>query len=312
VEKPRVAFMGSPAFAVPSLEALLGAAEVVLVVTQPDKPAGRGRQLAEPPVKEVARRAGVPVRQPPSLRKPPFADELRALDLDLAVVVAYGKILPPDLLAVPRHGCWNVHASMLPRYRGAAPIQWALLRGEPETGVTLMQMDAGLDTGDMLLRRAVPIADDDTSGTLHEKLAPVGAALLLEGLERLRSGALRPEKQDEAQATLAPMLEKEAGRIEWAEPAARVRDRIRGVDPWPGAFTLLDGEPLKLWRPALWPRDPAGAPPGAVLGVADGRLLVACADGAVAIAEGQLPGRRRLGMGALVAGRPIPPGTVLG
>ncbi len=309
----RVAFFGSPDFAVPALEALLGAPDVAVVraLCQPDKPAGRGRKLQAPPVKEAALRAGVPVEQPPSLRKPPYAESLRPLGLDLAVVVAYGKILPPDLLAVPRFGCWNLHGSLLPKYRGAAPIQWAIVEGERETGVTLMQMDAGLDTGPMLLARSVAIAEDDTSGTLHEKLAPVGAALLLEGIARLREGRLVPVPQDDARATLAPMLDKEAGRIDWSQPARRVRDRIRGVDPWPGAYTTLDGEPLKLWRPSL-AEGPSGAAPGTVLGLREGALLVACGEGAVRIAEGQLPGRKRLPLPALVAGRPIPPGTALG
>jgi methionyl-tRNA formyltransferase len=301
--------MGSPSFAVPSLEALCDVADVRLVVTQPDKPAGRGRALAPPSVKVFAHAVGLPVAQPEKLRTPPFAESLRPLELDLVVVVAYGRILPPDLLAVPRHGCWNVHASLLPKYRGAAPIQWAILEGERETGVTLMQMEAGLDTGPMLARRAVAIADDDTSGTLHDKLAPVGAELLREGIARLARGALVAEPQDDARATLAPMLDKEAGRVDFAEPARRVRDRIRGVDPWPGAWTLLDGEPLKLWRPSL--AEGAG-PPGTVLAAGAGGLVVACGDGAVATAEAQLPGRKRLPVAALVAGRPIAPGTRLG
>jgi methionyl-tRNA formyltransferase len=207
-----------------------------------------------------------------------------------------------------------VHASLLPRWRGAAPIQWAILDGDTETGVTLMQMDAGLDTGAMLLRRSAPIAADDTSGSLHEKLAPVGAALLLEGIEALRRGALRPEMQDEARATQAPLLDKEAGRLDWSQPAVRLRDRIRGLDPWPGAFTFLDGEPLKLWRAQLAAPESGAttATPGTVLGVHQGALVVACGEGSVAIGEAQLPGRKRLPIPSLVAGRPIPAGTLLG
>jgi len=304
----RVGFMGSPEFAVPSLQALLTACDVAVVVTQPDKPAGRGRQLQAPAVKEVAVRAGIPVEQPASLRKPEsFAPRLRAFDLDLAVVVAYGKILPADVLAVPRLGCWNVHASLLPRWRGAAPIQRALLAGERETGVTLMHMDAGMDTGAILLQRSIAISDGATSGTLHDELSRLGAELLLEGLQTRES--LVPRKQDDALATAAPPLDKEDGRVRWDEPAARVRDRVRAVDPWPGAFTLLDGEPLKLWRARV---SSGGGEPGRVLGADRDGLHVACGEGAVAIGELQLPGRKRLPAAALLAGRPIPPGTTLG
>jgi methionyl-tRNA formyltransferase len=310
-DRLRVVFMGSPAFAVPCLEALLDepAVEVVLVVTQPDRPAGRGQRLQPPPVKEVAARAGVTVLQPPSLKSPPFGDLLAPLEPDLGVVVAYGKILPADLLAVLRLGCWNVHGSVLPRWRGAAPIQRALLAGEAEAGVTLMQMDAGMDTGPVLQTHAIPVADDDTSGTLHDRLAPLGAALLLDGLGRLRAGTLVATPQDHARATLAPKIEKGEGRIEWTQPAARVRDRIRAVDPWPGAFTTVDGEPLKLWRPRLVS---GGGPPGVVLGADRDGLLVACGEGAIAVGELQLPGRRRMAASALLSGRPIPAGSVLG
>lgn len=308
--KLRVAFFGSPEFAVPSLEAALARCDVRLVVSQPDKPAGRGQRLQPPPVKLRALAAGVAIAQPPSLRKPPYAPELAPLDLDLAIVVAYGKILPAELLAVPRHGCWNVHGSLLPRWRGAAPIQRALAAGDTETGVTLMQLDAGMDTGPMLLKRRRAIAADDTSGSLHDALAQLGAELLAEGLDRLARGEPPPpEPQDEALATAAPMLDKEEGRVDWAQPAPRVRDRIRAVDPWPGAFTLLDGEPLKLWRPRL--SSGAGAP-GEVLGADRDGLIVGCGEGAVAVAELQLPGRKRMAAQALLAGRPIPPGRTLG
>jgi len=305
--------MGSPEFAVPCLRALTlePGVDVRLVVSQPDKPAGRGQKLVAPAVKEAALAAGLPVLQPAKLKTPPFAGELRPLGLDLIVVVAYGRILPPDLLAVPRLGCWNVHGSLLPKYRGAAPIQWAVLNGDRVTGVTLMQMEAGLDTGPMLLRRELPIADDDTAGTLFEKLAPVGAALLLDGIKALRDGSLHAEKQDDAQATMAPMLEKDQGRVDFAKPARAVRDWIRGMDPWPGAFTLLGGEQVKLWRAAIAEGE-AGAAPGTVLAADRAGLRVACGEGAVLAGEAQLPGRKRMPVGALVSGRPIPRGTVLG
>ena len=305
----RVVFMGSPAFAVPCLSALLDTEEVVAVVTQPDKPAGRGLELAASAVKLRAEEAGVPVLQPASVRKPPFLDELRALRPDVCVVVAYGKILPPEVLATPRHGCLNVHASLLPRYRGAAPIQWAVIRGERETGVTLMQMDAGMDTGDMLLKRAIPIDEWVTAGQLHERLAPLGAEVLLEGLARLKAGTLVAEKQDDAQATMAPMLTKETGRVDFAAGARPVRDLVRGCDPWPTAYTLLGGEPLKLFRPKIV--SGRGAP-GVVLGADRDGLLVGCGDDAVAFAELQLPGKKRMTAQALLAGHPIPVGARLG
>jgi methionyl-tRNA formyltransferase len=308
---------------VPSLEALIGATDVRLVVTQPDKPVGRGQKVASLPVKAAALAANIEVVQPSSLRKPPFADFLRerALAVDLIVVVAYGKILPPDLLAVPRLGVWNVHGSLLPKYRGAAPIQHALLDGERETGVTLMQMEAGLDTGPMLLARAIPITPGDTSGTLHETLAKIGAALLAEGLWAQAAGTLVATPQDDARATLAPMLDKEAGRVDFTLAAEQVRDRIRGVDPWPGAFTVVGGEVLKLWRarveeaaaePGSVPGSVPASVPGSVMGVSSEGLRVACGRGQVTIAEGQLPGRKRMPMASLAAGRPIPRGTVLG
>ncbi len=305
----RIVFMGSPDFAVPCLDTLLSTDEVVAVVCQPDKPAGRGQKLTPPPVKARALAAGLRVMQPTSVRKPPFLDELRALAPDVCVVVAYGKILPPDVLAAPKHGCLNVHASLLPRYRGAAPIQWAIIRGERETGVTLMQMDAGMDTGDMLLKRAVAIDETITAGELHDKLAPVGAELLVEGLARLKAGTLPPEKQNDAEATLAPMLTKETGRVDFASGARAVRDRVRGCDPWPTAFTTLGDAMLKLYRPRVVS---GSGVPGVVLGADRDGLIVACGEDAVAFGELQLPGKKRMSAQALLAGRPIPTGTRLG
>ncbi len=307
--KLRVVFMGSPDFAVPCLEALLATEEVIAVVTQPDKPAGRGLGLQPPPVKVRALAAGVPVLQPASVRKPPFADELRALAPDVCVVVAYGKILPADVLAAPRHGCLNVHASLLPKYRGAAPIQWAIIRGERETGVTLMQLDAGMDTGDMLGKRTLAIDEWVTAGQLHTRLAPLGAELLVDGLARLKAGALVPEKQDDAQATMAPMLTKETGRVDFAAGARVVRDLTRGCDPWPTAYTHLGGEPLKLFRAKVIS---GRGMPGVVIGADRDGLLVGCGDDAVAFAELQLAGRKRMPATALLAGRPMPVGTKLG
>jgi methionyl-tRNA formyltransferase len=317
----RTVFMGSPAFAVPSLCALAEATEVVGVVCQPDKPSGRGLGMSPPEVKVKALELGLPVMQPAFLRpsKSSFLEELKALAPELIVVVAYGKILPPEVLAVPRFGCWNVHGSILPRYRGAAPIQWALLRGETVTGITLMQMDAGMDTGPMLKKREMPIGDDDTGGTLHDQLSQLGADLLAEGLRELLAGnPPAPTPQDDALATMAPKLDKEHGRVDFTRPAAAVSAQMRAVDPWPGAFTTLPagfgGAPGEVLTMKLFaPRASSGkGAPGEVLGVDKNGLHVACGDGAVAIAELQLPGRKRMTAAALCSGLPLPRGLILG
>ncbi|MEM9488942.1 MAG: methionyl-tRNA formyltransferase, partial [Myxococcota bacterium] len=243
----RVVFMGSPDFAVPALQALLEHHDVALVVTQPDKRAGRGKRLSAPPVKEVAVQAGVPVAQPRSARKAPFAEQLIATGAELGVVVAYGKILPKAVLEAFPRGCLNIHGSLLPAYRGAAPIQWAVIDGLAETGVTIMQLDEGMDTGPMLLERRVAIEPTDTAGTMHDKLAPVGAQAMLEALAGLEAGTLAARPQDHERSSHAPMLSKEDGRVDWNQGADPVRNRIRGVDPWPGAFAMLDGERIKLF-----------------------------------------------------------------
>jgi methionyl-tRNA formyltransferase len=308
---PRAVFFGSPAFAVPFLEAVASATELVAVVSQPDRPSGRGKQLTEPAVKVSALRLGVPVLQPERVRTPEVEAALRAFEAELFVVVAYGRILPQALLDLPRRGCWNVHGSLLPRLRGAAPIQWAIIRGDSKTGVAIMRMEAGLDTGPVAAVREVPIAADDTTGTLAEKLAAVGAPLLLETLPTIVDGTVRLTPQDDAAATMAPPLKKEDGRLRFDVPAREVSARARGVDPWPGAAALLDGEMLRLFGPRLLP-GPAGGTAGEVLGVRPEGLAVACADAPIAFAELQLPGRRRLPAAALVAGHPMPPGTRLG
>jgi methionyl-tRNA formyltransferase len=300
--------MGSPEIAAAVLEAVAAAADVVCVVTQPDKPKGRGQELAAPAVKEVALRLGLPVLQPKKVRVPEFEAELRSFRPDVLLVIAYGRILPPNILTVAPHGALNVHASLLPKYRGAAPINWAIIKGEHETGVTIMQMEEGLDTGPMLLKRTVPISEEDTAGSLYAKLTPVGAAAAVEALDLLAAGRLVPERQDDAQATFAPVMDKSHGKVDFTKSAHEVRDLVRGVDPWPGAFAVLGADPLKLYGARL----AAGSgPPGSVLGADASGLIVACGQGAVAFAELQLPGRKRLAAKALLAGRAIPPGTVL-
>ncbi len=302
----RVVFMGSPDFAVPSLEALLQRHDVALVVTQPDKPAGRGGKLTPPPVKVVAERAGVPVIQPASARKPEVAEQLRATGAELGVVVAYGKILPRAVLEAFPRGCINVHGSILPAYRGAAPIQRAVMSGDPETGVAIMQLDEGMDTGPVLLERRVPITDDDTAGSVFARLAPLGAEALIEAIACL--DLLVPLPQDGTRATHAPMLTKADGAIDFARPAAAVAAWIRGVDPWPGATVTLRGQPLKIFGAKA--TEGQGAP-GTVLAIDARGVVVACAEGAVAIAEWQAPGRKRLSAAQFAQGRGVVVGDVL-
>jgi methionyl-tRNA formyltransferase len=323
----RAVFFGSPAFAVPSLRVVASGTELCAVVSQPDRPAGRGREPAAPPVKLAALALGVPVLQPERLRAPETIEALRALEADVFIVVAYGRILPPALLDLPRRGPFNVHASLLPRLRGAAPIQWAIIRGETETGVCIMRMEAGLDTGPVAATRAVPIGDDDTAGTLSARLAELGARLLAETLPAIVAGEVALRPQDDALATLAPPLTKADGLLGFGRPARSVSAQARGVDPWPGATALLDGEPMRLFEPIVLGPAPGGAgrAPGTVTGLQQvaagpgqetaGVLVVSCGDpeaASLGFAELQLPGRRRLPAAAVLAGRPIPAGTRLG
>ena len=287
----RIVYLGTPAFAVPPLQALARAGhELLAVVAQPDRPAGRGQALRAPATKEWALAHGVPVLQPEKVRDGRLAAELAALGPDLLAVAAYGRILGKDLLELAPHGAINVHGSLLPRYRGAAPIQWAIADGEAETGVSIMRMDEGLDTGDVLLQRVIAIRDDDTAETLAPRLAELGAAALVEALALLGRGAIVPVRQDGAQATLARILEKEDGRVDWRRPAKAIRDRLRGFWPWPGAFTTLDGRAVKLLDTAV-AGEGDGAPGDAT--VLPGRgLRVACGEGtALLVARVQPEGK---------------------
>jgi methionyl-tRNA formyltransferase len=311
----RLVFMGTPAFALPSLEVLLDRpGELVCVYTQPDRPSGRGLAPQPSPVKRRAAEAGVPVREPATLKDDAVFAEYAALRPDLCVVAAYGKILPRRYLDVPRLGCVNVHASLLPRYRGAAPIQWAIARGETETGITLMQMDAGMDTGDILAQRTIPIDPDDTAGTLEPRLARLGAEVLREALGRLRAGEALPRThQDASQATMAPMLRKEDGRLDWARPARDLANLVRALNPWPSAWTHHRGKLLKVLRAAPVPLASPAAP-GTVVAVsrsAGGRLEVACGQGALSLLEVQAEGRKRHPVGEFLLGSRIAEGDVL-
>ena len=304
----RIAFFGTPEFAVPSLQALLdGPDEIVGVVCQPDRPAGRGQRLQAPPVKQLAGRRGLPLAQPLKLKSGEFPDQLRAWSPDLGVVAAYGRILPADILATPRLGCINVHASLLPRYRGAAPIQWAVLNGDSETGVTIMRMNERMDEGDILLQRETPIGADETYGALQTRLAEIGAAALMDALA---AGTFAGRPQDHAGATLAPMIRKEQGAIDWSRPASQIARAVRGFNPWPSAYTVLDGKLLKLHR-AHAAETAAGAPPGTVLAIDDG-IRVATGEGVLVIEELQLEGRKALDAGAFARGGCVAAGDRLG
>jgi len=306
----RTVFMGTPAFALPTLAGLIEAGcQLVGVYTQPDRPKGRGRQLAPPPVKELALQHDLPVFQPQKLRDPEAVATLRELAPDLIVVVAYGQILPKSVLEIPRFGCINVHASLLPRYRGAAPINQAIVDGERETGVTTMQMDVGLDTGDMLVKRATPIGPDETAGELHDRLAVIGREAMAETLAQLCNGTLEAEPQDDAQSSYAPMLKKEDGRIDWRRPAQGLHNQVRGLAPWPGAYTSLDGETLKLARTR--PLTGSGAAGTVLRADADG-VVVACGEGALHIGQLQLPGKKMLSAADFLRGRALPAGKRLG
>ena len=293
-EKFRAVFFGTPAFAVPCLDALFEIAEVVAAVCQPDKPKGRGLTLTPPPVKVRATELGIPVTQPTKLRTGDFAEWLRSQKADVALVVAYGRILPADVLAAPRLGCVNVHASLLPKYRGAAPITWAVVYGEKETGVTLMQMDIGMDTGAMLEQFTMAVGPNDTAGEVGEQLSRVGARAVREGLPKYMAGRYTPEAQDHSKATpLAPMLKKEDGRIAWDKTAQQVHDHVRGMSPWPGASTTLNGKLVKVHSTHISDFTRKDALPGTVLLADKTRVIVATGEqGAVELVTIQLEGKK--------------------
>lgn len=307
-----VLFMGTPEFAVPTVEALLGSEHVLrAVVAQPDKPAGRGRRLSAPPVKHLAQSNGIPCLQPTKLRDPLVLEEMALYSPEVIVVAAYGKILPTSVLDLPPRGCINVHASLLPKYRGAAPINWALINGETETGITIMLMDEEMDHGPILLQRAVSILPEETTGELHDRLAVLGAECLIDALKGLEDGTITPTPQDHDQATFAPMLSKEDGRLDWSQPAEALLNRIRGVTPWPGATTVLDDELFKVWKAVLGPKDVSGSP-GEVVAVGDDGMTVACGQGSLRLLEVQVAGKKRMETASFLRGYSVSPGTILG
>jgi methionyl-tRNA formyltransferase len=304
----RVLFMGTPDFAVPSLRALTEQANAGLavagVVTRPDKPVGRKQQVVYSPVKQFALEHNIPVYQPGPLRRPEALALLRDLAPDLIVVAAFGQILPPEVLALPLHGCLNVHASLLPRWRGASPINTAILAGDTETGVTIMLMDAGLDTGPALARRATPIGAEETAGELSERLALLGAELLVETVPRWLAGVITPEPQDESRATMTRLLQKSDGRLDWQRPADELTRLVRAYTPWPGAFTTWDGHTLKILRARALPFE-TDLPPGACFAPAgDTPLAVITWQGALALEVIQLEGKRAMPSAEVVRGHP--------
>jgi methionyl-tRNA formyltransferase len=310
--KPRIVFFGTPDFAVPSLQILLDRREDILcVVTQPDRPAGRGRNVVCSPVKTLAHVHGLPLMQPERVRDPRFIEAFAALRPDLAVVVAFGQIFPRELLTRPRLGCINVHASLLPAYRGAAPINHAIIDGAAETGITIMALDEGMDTGAIILQEPTPIAPDDTAAVLHDRLAALGARLLGVALDRLATTGWSPEPQDHARATYAPMLKKSDGLIDWSMDAVCLANKIRGMYPWPGCYTLLEGAAVKIHAAEV--RDAAGsAPVGSVVAVCADGIDVATGRGVLRLKEVQRAGKKRLAAAEFLKGHPLKPGTRLG
>ncbi len=308
----RLIFMGSGRFAVPSFQALLESShQIDALITQPDKPAGRGHNLRMPPTKPAALEHSVPVHQPFKVRAPESADLIRSIAPECIVVVAYGQIIPKSILEIPPRGIINVHGSLLPAYRGAAPIQWSIARGESETGVTTMLMDEGLDTGPMLLKRKITIGPDDTGGSLEEKLAPIGADLLLETLAALERNELAPEPQDDSLATLAPRIKKESARIDWNLKATEIACGIRAFIPWPVAFSEMGGRTLKIFESVV--ETPGKSEPGEILSIEPDGIVVGCGSGTrLRILELQAEGKKRMAAADFARGQRLAPGTKLG
>ncbi|WP_010498267.1 methionyl-tRNA formyltransferase [Paenibacillus elgii] len=313
----RVIFMGTPDFAVPSLQTLLNDKnlEVVAVVTQPDRPVGRKRVLTPTPVKVEAEKHGLPVLQPERLRRPESVEEIRALQPDLIVTAAYGQILPKSVLDLPRLGCINIHASLLPKYRGGAPIHYAVMNGDDVTGVTIMYMAEGLDTGDMISKIEVPIEDSDTTGTMFDKLSLAGAKLLEETLPDLLAGRVQSVPQNDAEAVYSPNISREQERIDWSKPAEQLWNLVRALHPRPGAYTLWNGEVLKIWtcaKPAESEQVPDGIQPGTVLEAGERGIAVATGQGVLRITELQPAGKKAMDAAAFARSGQLAPGTVLG
>jgi methionyl-tRNA formyltransferase len=308
----KIIFLGTPEFACPTLQALVESShQVIGVVTQPDRPKGRGQKLTPPPVKALASSKNLPIFQPEKIRDPAMIQACQGLKPDIIIVVAYGQILPQSLLSIPLRGCVNLHGSLLPKYRGAAPIARAILAGEARTGVTTMLMDAGMDTGPILLTEEEPITQGDTSGILHDRLAQIGARLVLKTLEGLGKGTITPRPQDHSQATYAPKILKDEGKIDWQVPAAKLLNLLRAFDPWPGAFTYWQGAMLKLFRPSVVEENTRETPGTIVRASADG-LAIATLRGTLVVSELQAENRSRMKVKNFLQGHPLTSGIQLG
>lgn len=306
----KIIFMGTPDFAVGTLRSLAEAGhEITLVVSQPDKPKGRGHAMVPTPVKVVAEELGIPVFQPVKIRE--AKDVLEKTEADVCVVAAFGQIIPASILHMKKYGCINVHASLLPKYRGAAPIQWAVIDGEKESGVTIMQMDEGLDTGDMLAKAIVPLDEKETGGSLFDKLSEAGGRLCVETLVKLEKGEITPEKQGESPTAYASMLDKKMGNIDWNKSAVVIERLVRGLNPWPSAYTHLDGKTLKIWACDVLPQSASKGESGEILEVTKDAIHVQTGDGILVLREIQLAGKARMDAGAFLRGYKVVPGTVL-
>jgi len=311
----KLVFMGTPDFAATILKGLIESRhEIIAVVTQPDKKKGREQQLSCSPVKELALQHNLTIYQPVKVREQEFLDQMNALNPDAIIVAAFGQILPKALLDIPKYGCINVHASLLPKYRGAAPIQYAILDGESETGISIMYMDTGIDTGDVILQERLPIAPDETGGSLFDKMADLGSRLLLEALEQIEKGTAVRIKQDDDKATYVKMITKEMGRMDFTLPAIRLERMVRGLDPWPSAYTFLDGKTLKIWKAGVEEDDEAtaSAKPGEIIELRKDAIVVKTGEGKLVIKELQLEGKKRLSADAFLRGYRLTCGTILG
>lgn len=302
----KIVFMGTPDYAATALEAILQAGyEVTGVVCQPDKPKGRSGALAACPVKECALKYNLPVFQPERIKRPEAVAELKKFPADVFVVAAFGQILSEEILTMPKYGCINIHASLLPKYRGAAPIQWCIVDGEKETGVTIMQMDAGIDTGDILFTKKVEITEEETGGSLFDKLSQAGAELIVEALPKIEAGEVNPVKQDEALSNYARMLKKEDGQINWKRPAEEIGRQVRGMDPWPSAYTYYKGKQFKIWKAQAVDGGTEGLQPGTIAQIEKQGIWIACGSGMLQVTEAQLEGKKRMSAADLMNGRSL-------
>ncbi|MFR3499909.1 MAG: methionyl-tRNA formyltransferase [Paraclostridium bifermentans] len=308
----KIVFMGTPEFAVPCLQKIIDEGhEVVAVVTQPDKPKGRGKKLAMPPVKELALKYDIPVYQPLKAREESFVDTLKEMNPELIVVVAFGQILPKSILDIPKYGCVNVHASLLPRYRGAAPLNWVIINGEEKTGVTTMYMDEGLDTGDMILKSEIPLDDEITAGELHDKMMIDGAKVLKETIDSIEKGEAPREKQSNENTCYSPIMNKSLGNIDWNKSAIDIHNLVRGINPWPSAYTTYEGQTMKIWKTKVIDKN-SDKDPGTIISVDKEGINVSTSEGIVQIKEIQMAGKKRMEVPEYIKGNNINTDIILG